>query len=235
MAPSEPNMSAREDRNGQNGRLESKSAIEPGGKAQGKAVFLDKDGTLIDDLPYNVEPVRIRLTHRAVDALQLLRRHGFRLFVISNQSGVARGLFDESALQPVWQRLRDLLGAEARIDGFYHCPHHPHASLPQYALACDCRKPAPGLLLRAAREHDIDLAASWMVGDILNDVEAGRRAGCRSILIDNGNETEWLLSVERIPHACARDLYEAALLIVQGEQDAQMSAGGQGVQLERAI
>jgi histidinol-phosphate phosphatase family protein len=136
---------------------------------------------------------------------------------VSNQSGVARGIFPESALAPVEERLRSMLAAlGVALDGFYYCPHHPQASERAYAVACDCRKPAAGLIARAATEHGIDAARSWLVGDILNDVEAGRRAGCRTILLDHGNETEWRRSPEREPHFLAGDLSEAAAIIIGG-------------------
>jgi ribonucleoside-diphosphate reductase alpha chain len=96
------------------------------------------------------------------------------------------------------------------LAGFYYCPHHPHGSVPAYAVTCDCRKPRPGLILRAAREQGVDPARSWLVGDILDDVEAGRAAGCRTVLLDNGHETEWVLSPARRPDGVAADLAEAA-------------------------
>ncbi len=180
-----------------------------------RAVFFDKDGTLIEDVPYNVNPDRIRLEPGAVEALQRLDAAGYRLFVISNQSGVARGYFAEEALVQVQGRLQELLAdAGVRLAGFYYCPHHPDGTVPSYAIACSCRKPAPGMLLRAAGEHDLDLAASWFVGDILNDVEAGRAAGCRTVLLDNGHETEWALTRDRLPHHTVRDLRQAARVIL---------------------
>ena len=102
------------------------------------------------------------------------------------------------------------------LDGFYYCPHHPDGIVPRYAVACDCRKPEPGLIHPAAREHDLALGESWFIGDILDDVEAGRRAGCRTVLIDNGNETEWKRSPLRRPDLVARDLAEAAQFIAPG-------------------
>jgi D-glycero-D-manno-heptose 1,7-bisphosphate phosphatase len=140
-----------------------------------RAVFLDKDGTLVEDVPYNVDPGRIRLTAGAVEGLCALHGAGYRLVVVSNQSGVARGYFPERALAVVEIRLRELL-AEAGVPlaGFYYCPHHPHGSIGAYAVACPCRKPAPGLIVRAATEHGIDPGRSWLIGDILDDVEAGR-------------------------------------------------------------
>lgn len=183
-----------------------------------RAVFLDKDGTMIDDIPYNVAPALMTLAPGAAEGLPLLHRLGYRLVVVSNQSGVARGYFAESAIAAVEDRLRSML-AELRVPlaAFVYCPHHPEGAVAEYAIACDCRKPAPGMLLRAAREHGLDPARSWLVGDILDDVEAGRRAGCRTILIDNGNETEWVLSPGREPHHRAADLAQAAWIIAEGD------------------
>jgi histidinol-phosphate phosphatase family protein len=184
-----------------------------------RAVFLDKDGTLIEDVPYNVDPALIRLGAGAAEGLPRLHAAGFLLIVISNQSGVARGLFPEGALRAVHERLGQLLhDLGVRLDGFFYCPHHPGAPVPEYALACSCRKPEPGLILSAAREHGVDLGRSWLVGDILDDVEAGRRAGCRTVLIDNGNETEWRRSTYRWPDHLAADLAEAARLITSDDR-----------------
>lgn len=184
-----------------------------------RAVFLDKDGTLVDDLPYNIDPRKITLCSGSGAALRLLSGLDYRFFVVSNQDGVAHGHFDEAALGPVQHRLADLLFRErCWLDGFYFCPHHPAGKVPAYALDCLCRKPMPGLLVQAAREHDIDLHASWMVGDILNDVEAGSRAGCRTVLIDSGNETEWRLGTHRLPTRVVTDMYAAALVIAEAER-----------------
>jgi D-glycero-D-manno-heptose 1,7-bisphosphate phosphatase len=189
-----------------------------------RAVFLDKDGTLVDDVPYNVDPALLVLANNAGPALRLLRSLGYRLYVISNQSGVARGLFAEASLGPLFARLEAMLAQEGvQIDGAFWCPHHPQGAIAPYAVECACRKPQPGMLLQAAAQHGIDLAASWMVGDILDDIETGRRAGCRTALIDNGNETEWLLSPQRMPHLSAPDLLAAALGIQQ--HDALRQAG----------
>src|SRR3954465_8436251 len=144
------------------------------------AVFLDKDGTLIEDVPYNVDPERIRLAAGVAEGLPRLRSAGFRLILVSTRSGVARGSFPGGAIGPVRERLRELVaGVGAEIEGFYYCPHHPEGAVPRYSMACGGRKPEPGRTLEAARDHDIDLDRSWFVGDILDDVEAGRRAGCR--------------------------------------------------------
>lgn len=180
-----------------------------------RAVFLDKDGTLIKDVPYNVDPTRITLTPGAAIGLERLYTAGYQLIVITNQSGIARGYFDEAALIAVQERLQQLLAPSGvTFSGFYYCPHHPDGVVAKYAISCTCRKPEPGLLLRAAADHHIDLSQSWFIGDILNDVEAGRRAGCKTILIDNGNETEWQLSALRSPHYQVADLAQAAQIIV---------------------
>jgi histidinol-phosphate phosphatase family protein len=168
-----------------------------------KAVFIDKDGTLVENVPYNVDPRRIVLAKDAPAAVGEMAGRGFRIIVVSNQPGAARGLFDESSLAAVEGHLRRVLPA---LDGFYYCPHLPQAG-------CACRKPAPGMLERAAREHGIALRESWMIGDILDDIEAGRRAGCRTILLDNGNETEWRAGEARCPDYVVRDLAQAAAIV----------------------
>lgn len=179
-----------------------------------KAVFLDKDGTLIEDVPYNVNPDLMELTSGAIEGLRSLHTSGYKLIIISNQSGVARGYFPEESLVEVAARSRQML-AEIGVPlaDFYYCPHHPEGTIPSYTINCSCRKPEPGLIFRAAKEHNIDLANSWFIGDILNDVEAGRRAGCKTVLINNGNETEWILSPLRLPHYIATDLTDAARII----------------------
>lgn len=179
-----------------------------------KAVFLDKDGTLIPDIPYNVDPEQITLYPDAGSALQALQKAGFKLLIVSNQAGVARGYFPEVALVGVEDRLRQLLHEqEITLDGFHYCPHHPAGSVAEYAVECTCRKPQPGMLTNLAQQQDIDLRESWMIGDILNDVEAGNRAGCRTILVDRGNETEWIVGPFRTPTATVSSLQEAADII----------------------
>jgi histidinol-phosphate phosphatase family protein len=181
----------------------------------GGLVFIDKDGTLVENVPYNVDPALICLSPGAERAIPRLAEAGFRLAVVSNQPGVALGRFPESALLGVKQRLAELLAPlGAELAGFYYCPHHPEGSVPELAIHCGCRKPAPGLIERAARELDTSASGAWLVGDILDDVEAGNRAGCTTILLDNGNETEWVLTPQRRPDYIVRDLDEAADFIV---------------------
>lgn len=191
------------------------ASLRDDGASPQPAVFLDKDGTLLDDVPYNADPARMRFSRGAAEALALLARYPLRLFVISNQGGVALGRFPHAALERVDARLRAMFAScGATLAGVYWCPHDPRGHVAPFACRCDCRKPAPGMLLRAAREHGVDLRTSWMVGDILDDVEAGNRAGCRAILTDCGNETEWQAAPMRVPYAFVTDLRDAAQMIV---------------------
>lgn len=178
------------------------------------AVFLDKDGTLLDDVPYNVDPRRMRFAPGAAHAVERFGALGVPLIVVSNQPGVALGRFDIQRLEDVHARLAEMFArCGASLAALYCCPHHPAGIVHGHARACDCRKPRPGLLRRAADEHGIDLRRSWMIGDILDDIEAGRRAGCRSVLLCNGNETEWRGGALRRPDHLVRDLAEAARLV----------------------
>jgi histidinol-phosphate phosphatase family protein len=180
------------------------------------AIFLDKDGTILADVPYNVDPARMAWAPGARQGISLLGRLGLPLIVISNQPGVALGLFEEAALHAVRSQLETMFRREgARLAGFYYCPHHPRGVRPEYALSCICRKPMPGLLKRAACDMKVDLAASWFIGDILDDVEAGGRAGCRTVLLANDNETEWRPGPWRAPDDMAPDLYAAARLVAR--------------------
>lgn len=151
-----------------------------------KAAFLDKDGTIMEDIPYNSDPALFAFSPGVVEGLLLLANSGFRLVIISNQSGVARGLFDFSALEPMEARLREMFTTEGlELAGVYWCPHFPGAVHPQFGVACGCRKPAPGMLLAAAQELSLDTHASWMIGDRDSDVQAAHKAGCHSAFLNN--------------------------------------------------
>jgi D-glycero-D-manno-heptose 1,7-bisphosphate phosphatase len=188
-----------------------------------RAVFLDLDGMLLEHAPYAFGPQRVVLARGAAGALRALESNGFRSIVVSNQPGVALGRLAPEALALVENRIRELLAASgAELDAFYYCPHFPRAANVRYAVRCLCRKPQPGLLRRAARERQIDLAQSWLVGDALDDVEAGNRAGCRTVLVDNGREAEWRLGAHREPTCRAPSLPQAVQRI--------LAAAGRGPQ-----
>jgi len=183
----------------------------PRGAAR-RAVFLDKDGTLVRDVPYNVDPALLEFTPNALAGLDRLASAGFALFIVTNQPGLASGRFSRRDFAALEAALRARVEAECgvRIEGVFCCPHLPGGD---GRPACLCRKPAPGLMRQAALAHGVDLGRSWMVGDILDDIEAGHRAGCQAILLDVGNETEWKLSPIRRPDAVCADLLAAAQFI----------------------
>jgi D-glycero-D-manno-heptose 1,7-bisphosphate phosphatase len=180
---------------------------------QRRALFLDRDGTLVHPYHYPSRPEHLRLYPDIGPELHTLQEMGFALVVITNQSGIARGYFTVADLD----RMHDYLSTElsrwnVRIDAFYFCPHHPHGIIPELAIHCDCRKPEPGMLLQAAQDHNLDLAHSWFVGDILDDVEAGNRAGCSTILVDIGSEKP-PASVLRTPTFVAPNTRDALRII----------------------
>ncbi len=157
------------------------------------AIFLDRDGTLIDEVGdgFLRTTADLALYPWSASAVRRINDAGLLAIVVTNQSGVARGFFDEAFLDEAHRVLNgQLAGSAAHIDAFYYCPHHPDASVVRYRAACECRKPEPGLLIRAARELGVDLERSWMVGDTWRDVDAGRRAGVRSLLVMSGQGRE---------------------------------------------
>ena len=178
-----------------------------------KAIFLDRDGTLVHVEHYPSRPEQLRLYDRIGPELQALQEKGFSLFVITNQSGIAHGYFSEADLQRMNAHLSvELAELGVTLAGIYYCPHHPEGVVPELAIVCSCRKPQPGMLLQAAVEHDIDLEHSWFIGDILDDVEAGNRAGCHTILVDLGTES-LPTAVVRCPTFIAPDTRRALQMI----------------------
>lgn len=151
------------------------------------AIFLDRDGVLIEDAHYLASPDQVRLIPGSAEAVAALNRAGWPVVVVTNQAGVARGLFPVESIAEVHAHLAALLrtfGAE--IERFYYCPHHPEAEVPAYRTRCDCRKPRSGMLLRAAADLGLDLSRSWMIGDRTTDLEAGAAVGCRTVLVRTG-------------------------------------------------
>ena len=151
-------------------------------------MFLDRDGTVIEDVDYLSRLDQVALFPWTVDALRLLRRAGFATVVVTNQAAIGRGIITEDFVGETHAMLdRRLAAGGAGVDAYYFCPHHPEAPIERYRLACRCRKPAPGMLEKAASDLGVDLSRSWMVGDRWLDVKAGRAAGARSILVRTGH------------------------------------------------
>ena len=151
-----------------------------------KCIFLDKDGTLVKDVPYNVNINKLAFYGDVLNALRLLHQSGYTLIIVSNQSGIARGKFTEKELNYYLEHVRYYMAREGvPIAAYYFCPHADDHD-------CKCRKPHPGMLIDAASNHGIDLSKSWMIGDILADVGAGKAAGCKTILIDRTGKEQRL-------------------------------------------
>lgn len=153
-----------------------------------RAVFLDRDGVIIKDVDYLADPEMISFIPGSIAAIKSLQQ-SFKIVLITNQSGVARGLIREDKLLEIHNILKKLLADRGtRLDAIYYCPHHPEADLADYRLDCECRKPKPGLIFKAATDLKIELSESYMIGDKESDIEAGNRAGCKSILIKPGRQ-----------------------------------------------
>ena len=183
-----------------------------------KAFFLDRDGVINAEVDYLFEPDKVVILPGVVPALKRMREHGFLAVVVTNQSGVARGMYAEEDVHAVHERIRELLAAEgAGVDGFYHCPHHP-----KYGSPCGCRKPEPGMLLAGCRDFDIDPARSAMVGDRLSDIAAGWAAGCRAChLVKTGYGAAVLRNEDVSGIEVAEDLEDAVNRFLKLEQDAE--------------
>jgi len=150
-----------------------------------KAIFLDRDDTLIDDPGYINHPEQVKLLDGVAEALIQFKKLGYKLIVVTNQSGVAHGIVTEKVLGEIHERLEHLLVEKnAFLDRIYYCPYHPDGVVQKYRKESNCRKPSPGMLLKAADEMDIDLGQSWCIGNSSRDIEAGHRAGCKTILMD---------------------------------------------------
>jgi len=187
-----------------------------------RAIIMDRDGTVCDEVGYVNHVDRVRLLPRSAAAIRAANDAGFQTVVATNQAGVARGYFAETLIDEVHDRVRELLAAEgARLDGIYYCPHHPEVGEPAYRKICTCRKPLPGILERARDEMGIDLSASYMVGDTVKDLEAGRRAGATSVLVLTGygrGELEYQSRAWTVkPDHVAADLFDAVTWILERE------------------
>jgi D-glycero-D-manno-heptose 1,7-bisphosphate phosphatase len=184
-----------------------------------RAVFMDRDGTISEEVGYVNHPSRYRVFAYSTEAVKLLNEAGWLAILVTNQAGVARGYFTEDVITAVHDRLTAELEREgARLDAIYYCAHHPTVGEAPYRFDCDCRKPKPGLIERAARDFEIDLAQSWMIGDRYSDIELARNAHVRSAFVLSGyGRGEWEYqrpTWKHEPDLVAEDLLEAVKVIV---------------------
>ncbi len=188
------------------------------------AAFLDRDGTIIDDLGYLGDPDRIQFIAGAIDAMRALRQAGYRLVLITNQAGVARGLLTEEDVRRVNGRLQELLTqAGVPLDGIYYCPHHPEVGPPEYRRECGCRKPGPGMVEQAQRELGVDPTRSVIIGDHVSDAGVARNfPGMRSIMVLTGHGAGQYEKVGKgevvMPDHVARDLRSAVTWLLAEER-----------------
>ena len=188
--------------------------MEQNGNGRRRAVFLDRDGTLNEEVGHMDQLARFRLYPFANRAVREINKAGLLAIVVTNQSGVGRGMFPEELVQAVHERLmREMQGAGARLDGIYYCPHHPQAEIEKYRVECACRKPSPGMMEQAAERFGIRLEESFVIGDRYVDVEMAHRAGAASVLVLTGfGRDEWEREREggpQQPEHVAENVYDA--------------------------
>ena len=180
-----------------------------------RAVFLDRDGTIIEDVGYLGECSKVKFLPRASEAIKLLNERGFKVIIATNQAGVARGYFTEETLKEINGYIQDSLSKQgALIDRIYYCPHHVEGIIDEYRKECHWRKPNPGMLEEAAGEFGIDLTESFVIGDKMTDIEAGYRAGCKTILLADKGSSNGGVETALTPDYVAADLYKAVRWLV---------------------
>lgn len=180
------------------------------------AVFLDRDGVITHDPPHYAHRIdQLKLIPKSAEAIGLLNENGFKVVVVSNQAGVARGYYQEKDVEIYNSAMKkELEKNDAYIDAIYYCPHHPDAKMDAYRRDCDCRKPKPGMLKRAEKDLNLDLKRSFLVGDKMSDIEAGYRAGCKTILVLTGHGSDELkMNANTKPDHISKDLYTASQII----------------------
>jgi D-glycero-D-manno-heptose 1,7-bisphosphate phosphatase len=164
-----------------------------------KTCFLDRDGVLIREVNYLSSPEQVSIFSEAINALKMLRKNGYKIIVITNQAGVARGYFTEQDVLEVHAEIdRQLLAENLSIDAYYYCPHHPDGVVDGYNIDCDCRKPKPSLILQAVKDFDIDLHKSFLIGDKVTDLLAADNAGCSAALVKTGHGIEHVAKAEEL-------------------------------------
>jgi len=181
-----------------------------------QGVFLDRDGVITSDPPHYAHKVdQLKLIPGSAGAIHLLNKNGFKVIVVSNQSGIARGYYTEKDIHIFNKSLKkELKKKEAQIDAFYYCPHHPEAKVKKYTAVCKCRKPKPGMIIQAAKEHNIYLSESFMVGDRQSDILAGKNAGCKTIHVLTGVGRDQNLKYKIEADFTSKDLLEAVESII---------------------
>lgn len=182
------------------------------GLVKNKAVFIDRDGTINEEVGHLGDVDRFRLYSESARAIRMLNEAGYKVVVITNQAGIAKGYFTEEDVEEIHAHMKaELAKADAHVDAIYYCVHHPEFGDGEYRQACSCRKPEPGMILQAAKDLDIDLSQSYMIGDTAKDMIAGKRAGCRTILVLTGYGKDELNGVpgEFAPAFVAKDLFTA--------------------------
>lgn len=181
-----------------------------------RAVFMDRDGTINEEVGYLSRLEQMKLFPRSAEAIRMLNGKGIKVVVVTNQSGVARGYFGEDFVSEAHAFLQERLRQEgAFIDAFYYCPHHPTEGVLPYRRACSCRKPGAGMLLQASRDLHIDLSRSYMVGDMMKDVQAGKKAGTKGILVKTGYGAAEKADEGAAPDYIAADLLDAVNWILE--------------------
>ena len=185
-----------------------------------RAAFLDRDGTIIKHVDYVYDCSQVKFIPRASEAIKLLNDNGFKVIIITNQPGVAKGYFTEETVKEINEHIQKSLVKEgAHIDKFYYCPHHAEGTIAEYAKECDCRKPKPGMIEKAVRELGIDLKGSFVIGDRAIDVEAGERAGCRTILLADEDPPNSGKGANTISDYVVPDLYGAVKWLMEPSQE----------------
>jgi D-glycero-D-manno-heptose 1,7-bisphosphate phosphatase len=184
------------------------------------ALFMDRDGTVSEEVGYVNHPSRFRLFPYSAEAIKLLNDNGWLAIVVTNQAGVARGYFEEEVILQIHEQLqRDLETSGAKVDAIYYCAHHPSVGEPPYRLDCDCRKPRTGLIERAAADFEIDLQRSWVVGDRYSDIELARNAGLHSAFVLSGyGRGEWeyqRASWKLEPDAVGETLLDVVRIVIE--------------------
>jgi D-glycero-D-manno-heptose 1,7-bisphosphate phosphatase len=192
-----------------------------------RAVFLDRDGVIIQEPPHYAHKLsELELISKSADAIRLLNENGFVVIIASNQAGIAHGYYQEEHAVLFNQAIKEKLAKEgAYIDAIYYCPHHPEAKIERYRADCNCRKPKPGMLKKAEKEFNIELKRSFMVGDKLSDIEAGKRAECKTVMVRTGHGAEVLKSSEIECDYVANDLYDAVQHILNLSHKLGMDQG----------